>query len=252
MDEIKESMTPEIPIATKKSIAFLYLRCRRTRLKTYIVYLLLKNTKSRDFVLNQRFFVILENIQKNLLHIDFKNLPEKGPSITLSTTIALIVKQLQEVEVLMKQLLPGLAQSYKIPLIHASTVPAITNALLEIAPIGFKGKETDYYYIIRLIPCGSPMFNKTQQTQWGTYLNEFFTVLQFCVNVKTIDFSAIVNNDRTINLPVEEFMISDKCSNNTFSRLINAFNKIMPIVWMISWNSLLLNEPKTENSSTAS
>lgn len=252
MDEIKKSMTPEIYTSTKKSIASLYLRCKRTRLKIYIVYKLLKNTNSREFVLNQRFHLIFENIKKKIVHIDFKNLPEKGPSITLSTTIALIVKQLQEVEVLLKQLLPGLVESYKLPLIHPGAVPAIINALTEIAPVGFKGKETDYYYLIRLILSGSPMFNKTQQAQWNTYLNEFYGVLQFCVNVKTIDFSALVSNDRTINVPIEEFLASDKCSNNTFSRLINAFNKIMSIVWMISCGSVLLNEPKTENSSTAS
>ena len=230
------------------SYAALILRTQRFRLKFYVIKRLNRLTPIPYFAITQKIEEIEKDLQKHIIRLDLDAVPDNGPKITFSSTISLIAKLLTNLEAQYKSLLPGIVTAFQIdlsfPAIHST---GITNALNSIAPIGFIGIQSDYYYIVRLLLSPQPlsMFNSLQQHQWDSYLKEFDLIFRlFYTNPnRPINLSLLMEKKITINVPFTKFMASTSTSSNSFSRIINAINVMVPVLWV----SLLVHINSLEN-----
>lgn len=97
-------------------------------------------TPNRYIVIERKFAQICKNLKERLIIIDFCTVDTKGPTITLSNTITLLVKELTSIEHEIKGILLPLRCSFNIsPDIKIHKRLTLENIISNLFPLGLTG-----------------------------------------------------------------------------------------------------------------
>lgn len=240
------------------TVSAIMSRIFRTKFKLFVFYQMLDLTPNTS-MLKKKYITLLKKMAFMRFDLDFTK--SKIAGVNATSTLNLIKKFLVQVEFELKTFLEPLHDLRHLvsltighPTKDIKHFSQLANALKTIAPRGFQGIEQDYYYVCRLLldpQIEHEIFNEIQKKQWLTYKQELYSLLTFCTidhpngveglsNIMEAFGSSLGSskgNGTTINVPISKF-ITEKCSNNTFSRFIHVLNYFLPVVWLVSYNVL--------------
>lgn len=228
----------EEEVTRTNPVSALWLRITRFRLKFTVLKTILILQSPNSNLLRQKFDEILQRLKYRKVHMDFNNIPEKGPTITFESTIKLITNELLFAESELRLLFTPILALYHIPpeSLDISLSPSIHQILDVLAPPGLTNIEKDFYYIIRLIiNNGHHGFTDLQQKQWLSLALEIKSLLHFLLlySPDQIPPLTLLMTDSTqlINLRFDKFWALSSVSKNTYSRLINATTHFILVLY---------------------
>jgi len=255
-----ESLKIAIMSAVKSSVA-LALRFNRFKLKLLVIGILMsKLGANHSIALKARYKNVLDTLLTTHIIVDIDKLNQQDDiRQQIKTMITNITTNLIPLDKILKDMIGPLLRftslDWKLP---AVLHPAIRIALEDIAPFAFGGIEKDFHYICFLLLCPRPikMFSELQNKQFLSYAQEIDFLFALLVSGATVpgdrklDLSLLMSDSNTINIPMAKFKDMDKCSNNTYSRIIESLNLFVYNCWYIVFSHCKPPTPESKPEST--
>jgi hypothetical protein len=229
-----------------KTVAAFGIRIERFKLKLLTTLRLMEKLKGSDSVaLKIKRRDILDTLVTTHLIMDPNKLNlENNIPKQIETMITNVRTKLISLEKLIKDVIATLLNFTsnnwdQHPMLNRRIIDALEN----IAPSTFDGVQKDFHYICFLLASPHPikMFNNIQSKQFRTYAKEIEYLFRFLIasNVP-IQLHMATSDFTTINIPMDLFKTTDQCSNNTFSRIIEALNYFVYDTWFMVYGYYML------------
>ena len=190
-------------------------RIYRFRLKYTAVSYISTVVPRRNLLIEKKINAMVNKMNNDKVFLNASDLPHKGITIDLNSTIKLITKNLRNYENELKELLFNIGEGE-----YFEQSPEILTALWDITPLGLKGWEPDYYYVTRCLLDGDMtkrIFTLDQHKQWMSFYKEISMLLVFLkYNPKNVPISLSSftesTSSRLMQIPFSKFLSPDPIS----------------------------------------